>query len=73
MPPPVRAEATLTLPHAPDQLWPFIADTDRMDRTVGLPAATFTRARQAAGGETITGEYRLLGRTLARWYSRRIA
>lgn len=64
---PIRFEATVHLPCTPEQLWPYIADTDRMDRAVGLPPATFSRTERPEGGETVIGEYRRLGRVLARW------
>jgi class 3 adenylate cyclase len=70
MPQPLWVEAAVTLPFPPEQLWPYVADTDRMDRTVGLPAATFRRRPLAEGGEGVTGEYRLWGRPFMRWTER---
>jgi Polyketide cyclase / dehydrase and lipid transport len=67
---PLWVEAAVTLPFPPEQLWPFVADTDRMDRAVGLPVATFRRRPRAEGGEVVTGEYRLWGRPVMRWTER---
>src|SRR3954453_6282997 len=67
MPRPIVVAATVTVPHSPEELWPFVTDTSRIDRAVGLPPATFTRTEQAAGGEVDIGEYRVLGRMIARW------
>lgn len=67
MPRAIAVEATVTVPHPPERLWPFVTDTSRMDRAVGLPAAHFTRTEQVEGGEEQIGEYRLLGQTIARW------
>ena len=45
-----------------------MADTQRMDRAVGLPKASFTRAERPEGGEIVTGEYRIGKRMVyARW------
>jgi adenylate cyclase len=67
MPRRIAFAASVTVPHAPEELWPFVANTDRMDRAVGLPPAHFTRLQRVEGGEEHLGEYRLLGRTLVRW------
>jgi class 3 adenylate cyclase len=65
---PILVENMVTVPYAPEQLWRYVADTQRMDRAVGLPKASFTRSERTEGGEIVTGEYRL-GRRLvyARW------
>jgi class 3 adenylate cyclase len=65
---PILVENTVTVPYAPEQLWRYVADTQRMDRAVGLPQARFTRVERPEGGEDVTGEYRLFNRiTFARW------
>jgi hypothetical protein len=68
VPRPVHVETTVTVPYTPEQLWRYVADTQRMDRAVGLPRAHFTRVPRPEGGEIVTGEYRL-GKRLAyaRW------
>lgn len=40
---PICVEATVRLDATPDELWLYVADTDRLDRAVGLPTATFKR------------------------------
>ena len=55
------------LPFQPEQLWPFVADTDRMDRSAGLPPVRFVVSARREGGEVVRGEYRLLGLRVARW------
>src|SRR5688500_9856403 len=67
MPKPIRGEIEVTVPVAPEQLWPLVADTDRMDRAAGLPPASYTRQPPPEGGELVQGEYRLAGRPYARW------
>ena len=49
------------------ELWPYVADTDRMDRAAGLPPVHFEQRQRAEGGEATLGEYRLLRRPIARW------
>ncbi|MEX2426477.1 MAG: DUF5939 domain-containing protein, partial [Thermomicrobiaceae bacterium] len=64
---PVRARTTVRLHHSALELWPLVADANRMDRSVGLPPAEFTRTPRPEGGETVTGEYRKFGFLYARW------
>src|SRR5579862_10454 len=63
----IGGQVTLTVAGTPEQLWPYVADTDRMDRSVGLPVVHFRHTLRRDGGEEATGEYRALGRVLARW------
>ncbi|MHB8618490.1 MAG: DUF5939 domain-containing protein [Chloroflexota bacterium] len=63
---PVIAEGRVTLAHTPEELWPYVADTDRLDKSVGLPPAQFQRG-EAGRDEPDRGEYRLLGLPIARW------
>ncbi len=51
----------------PEQLWRFVADTDGLNRAIGLPAATFTYAGRSDGGSTTTGSYYQGPLLLARW------
>jgi len=51
---------------APD-LWPLISDTARLNRAIGLRAVTFAATPRPDGGSTVVGEYRQLGRVIARW------
>jgi hypothetical protein len=65
---PILVENTVTVPYAPERIWRYVADTQRMDRAVGLPRARFTRVERPEGGEDVTGEYRIFDRlTVARW------
>ena len=50
----------------PEALWPFVANTDRFNRAVGLAAATFHDEPRAEGGSTRIGEVKVLGMQL-RW------
>ncbi len=56
---PILVENSVTVPYTPEQLWRYVADTQRMDRAVELPTATFTRIERVEGGEEVTGEYRI--------------
>jgi eukaryotic-like serine/threonine-protein kinase len=54
-----------TLKSTPEALWPFVANTDRLNRAVGLPPAAFERSEQS--GDVITqGANRVAGVSL-RW------
>jgi class 3 adenylate cyclase len=64
---PLCFETTVALPHSALDLWPLVADANRMDRAVGLPPARFRRDPRPEGGEVVTGEYRILGVRTARW------
>lgn len=66
MPRPVVLESRLFLPFEPERLWPFVADTNRINRAIGLPAVHYARIASEAG-ERQTGEYRVFGRAWARW------
>ena len=64
---PIRGERSIDLPFTPDQLWPLVSDTNRMDRAVGMPPVTLALAPRPDGGERKLGEYRLLGRPILHW------
>ena len=64
----VWVETEIDLPHPALDLWPFVADANRMDRAVGLPPAQFTRTPRPEGGETVVGEYRMARILIARWH-----
>lgn len=65
---PIAVANEITLPHPPEDLWPYVANTQRMDRAIGMPEAHFRRVERSEGGEEVTGEYRLFRRlTYARW------
>ncbi|MBV8086195.1 MAG: hypothetical protein JO247_15420 [Chloroflexi bacterium] len=63
---PVVAEGRVTLPYSPDELWPYVSDTDRLDKAVGLPEAHFIRG-EAGKDEPDVGEYKFGGISIARW------
>ncbi|HEX3246538.1 MAG TPA: DUF5939 domain-containing protein [Chloroflexota bacterium] len=50
----------------PEELWPFIADTNRFNRAVGLPPVQFERVA-GEDGEAQIGELRAFGVAYARW------
>jgi serine/threonine protein kinase len=50
---------------SPEALWPFVSDTDRFNKAVGLPPVVFTDGQGAHGPER-TGETRVLGMAV-RW------
>lgn len=59
---PVVVEATFTMKATPELVWPFIADTDRMNRRLGLSGVKYTPLDEPArtGARTV-GETRLGG------------
>lgn len=65
---PLHFEASAHYGLAPAQLWTFIADTQRLNRSIGLPSAEFTFEPRADGGSTVTGVYKQFGFfTISRW------
>ncbi|MEZ0227859.1 MAG: hypothetical protein ACAI25_04490, partial [Planctomycetota bacterium] len=50
---------------SPQQLWPYVADTDRLNAAMGLPAVTFTDEQTATGWRRF-GEFTYLGMKI-RW------
>ncbi|MDF2692448.1 MAG: stkP 5 [Labilithrix sp.] len=46
---------------SPEQLWPFVADTDRLNKAVGLTPVEFTDQTRPDGGVDRTGEIQVLG------------
>jgi class 3 adenylate cyclase len=64
---PIAVETSVSLPFTPEELWPWVANTARMDRAVGLPEGRFMRMLREEGGEDVEGEYRVLRLPLARW------
>lgn len=62
----VAVETRILLRHTAEELWPLVADTNAMNRAVGLPVAHFKRG-EAGKGERDVGEYQLWGIPYARW------
>lgn len=54
------------LASSPAALWPFVANTERFNRAVGLSPVVFTDEPQPQGGTHRTGELKVLGMAL-RW------
>jgi serine/threonine protein kinase/class 3 adenylate cyclase len=46
----VEAEFVYDLKSPPEQLWPFVANTDRFNRAIGLPPAEFTNREMPGRG-----------------------
>ncbi len=64
---PIRFEASLESLLPPEDLWPFVSDTQRLNRSIGLPSAEFEFSPRADGGSIPTGTYRKLGFVISRW------
>jgi len=63
MPSPIHIERTVALPVAPDRLWPILADTESVNRLVGLPPVSY-RSEPLEGGRIRTwAQARLYGLT----------
>jgi serine/threonine protein kinase/class 3 adenylate cyclase len=56
---------TWELEAPPRQLWPHVANTERLNRAVGLPAVRFTAESDPAGGARRFGEFSKAGLTAA--------
>ncbi len=51
----------------PEALWPFLADTSRLNRAIGLPPVHYTMRPADGGGSHIEAQIRLAGRVVASW------
>lgn len=59
---PVMVEATFPMNAAPELVWPFIADTDRMNRRLGLSGVKYTPLNESARtAARVVGETKLGG------------
>lgn len=59
---PVTVEATFPMKAKPEQVWPFIADTDRLNRRLGLNGVKYTPLNEATRtAARVVGETRLGG------------
>ena len=63
----VRFESRGRFRAPPSALWPFLADTPKLNRAVGLPPIHYTITPADGGGSDVAAEVRLAGRTVARW------
>ncbi|MBX3225889.1 MAG: serine/threonine protein kinase [Labilithrix sp.] len=57
---------TWKLASSPQALWPYVANTERVNRAVGLTPVNFTDEPSPEGGAIRTGEMRVMGLAL-RW------
>ncbi len=58
---PIRIEQVIRSPIAPERLWLAVANTDAVNRTIGLPAVTYRFSPKAGGGAQMSGAMRLFG------------
>lgn len=66
MPETVFADLEVRFPVEPAELWPYVADTNRFNRAVGLPPVHYDRP-SGNDGETQYGELRAFGFRYAHW------
>jgi class 3 adenylate cyclase len=52
---------TWDLQASPEQLWPYVSNTERLNRAAGLPGIEFTAKPAAAGGVRLQGRLRRAG------------
>lgn len=64
---PLRFEKWVTIAAPPESVWPLVADTERMNRAVGLPPVRYRAEARPEGGSKSIAEYRLGWLPLARW------
>ncbi len=62
----LRFEHAWELVSSPSQLWPFIANTDRVNHALGLPAVTYTTRQDPVNGPQRFAEIRVAGQRI-RW------
>ena len=55
----IRTATTFRLAHSPAELWPFISNTDMINRKTGLPAVTYSFEKNPLGGTFSHGRIRL--------------
>ena len=53
----LRFEARGTFSVTREQIWPLVADTQRLNRVLGLPQLVFKTTALPTGGSEISGEY----------------
>ncbi len=61
MPEPIRVEQIIASPIPPERLWLAVANTDAVNRTIGLPAVRYSFSPKAGGGAQMSGAMRLFG------------
>jgi len=63
--PVVRFEARERFPVKPEELWPLVSDTHRLNRAMGLPFMDFAAEPLETGGSRVTGTHRANASILA--------
>jgi eukaryotic-like serine/threonine-protein kinase len=63
---PVHLAWTWTLRASPEALWPYVSNTDRVNKAIGLEPVLFHDEPDAEAGSTRFGSYHVLGMTV-RW------
>ena len=61
MPNPVIVDETAEVDAPPAALWPFYADTDAMNRAMGLPVVSYEARPEPTGGSIVTARARYGG------------
>src|SRR5689334_15428151 len=61
---PLRFEQTADLAAPREAVWRLLAQTDHLNREVGLPPVEFAFAPRAGGGSDVTARVRVAGLTL---------
>ncbi len=64
--PPVRLESRHQIPFSREAIWPFLSNTDLLNRSVGLPPVSYDIGAKPEGGGEIRARARFLGQEL-RW------
>ncbi|MEM8866492.1 MAG: hypothetical protein AAGF31_13185, partial [Planctomycetota bacterium] len=59
------SEMTWQLAASPEALWPYVSNTDRLNRAIGLPAVTYRTEPSPAGGVRRFGTIRLAGLSMS--------
>ncbi len=62
---PVHHRWSWKLPSSPAELWPLVADTDRLNRAIGLPEVDFSDVPDGAGSSLRRGRTKVLGIEIA--------
>ncbi len=61
----VQFDWRFDLEASPWQLWPFVSNTDRLNKAVGIPAVKYSDEPQATGGVKRFGEFHKMGMKVA--------
>jgi len=60
----MRADRSFVLDFPPEAIWPLVANTDSLNRELGLPVVNYQPVPKAAGGTTIMARASMLGQEL---------